>query len=154
MPLYEYRCPDCDTIYHESLPIAEVSEAEFTCPVCPDAPDLIRRFGFNYKPDMPAHFNNAAGKFVRNEKHLKDEFKYMSEAYSNRTGLPAAFEPLDSREVAGLNLDGLDSTFERTNQRNTAEIERIIDGSPKPTSKAKAIRKPTKITGGWETYSK
>lgn len=152
MPLYEYRCPDCDTIFHEQIPMAEVSNLELTCSVCPDAPYLNRIFGFNYRPDMPAHFNNAAGKYVSNAHSLKEEFKVMSEAYSHRTGLPADFQPLDAREVSGLNLDGLDSTLKQMgmNSRNTAELERTIDHSAKP----RATRRPKKITGGWETYNR
>lgn len=143
MPLYEYRCPECNTIYHEHLPVSAL-DTEFTCPA--DNTDLIRRFGFNYKADEPAGYSTALGKYVSNTRELKDEFKYMGEAYSNRTGLDSNFQPLDPREVPGVTMEGLDSTFERTRPKNTAEIERAIGHSDKP----KAVRKRTTFTGGWE----
>lgn len=145
MPLYEYRCPECDGIFAEHLPMSE-SDAEFTCPTCPDAPDLKRKFGFNYKPDEPAGYCTAVGKYVSNTRQLKDEFKRTGEAYSLRTGLDSNFQPLDRREVPGLTMEGLDSTFEATGQRNTAAIERIIDNSERP----RPTRKKRSFTGNWE----
>lgn len=131
----------------------EFSDTEFGCPDCPNTPILIRRFGFTYHSSLKEGFCQATGKFHTNERDLNDEFKRMSDAYSERTGLPANFTPLHPSEVSGLNMEGLEDTFRATGQRNTAEVERVVSKSPQSTGKQ---RKPIRrnYTGGWETPTK
>lgn len=144
MPVYEFRCPECDLLFTESIPISEVSDIELTCP---DDNTLLKRIFTSpgVIRDMPGHFNTSAGKYVPNLRTLKDEFKRMGEDYSKRTGMDSDFQVIDSQEVPGLTHEGLESTFRARNIRNTAALERRIDRSDPP----RAVRKPKQLTGGW-----
>ena len=34
MPIYEFECPDCDILFEEQLPLAQLDEVVIECPIC------------------------------------------------------------------------------------------------------------------------
>ena len=34
MPIYEFECPDCDILFEERLPLAQLDEVVVECPIC------------------------------------------------------------------------------------------------------------------------
>lgn len=34
MPIYEFECPDCDILFEEQLPLAQLDEVVVECPIC------------------------------------------------------------------------------------------------------------------------
>lgn len=64
---------------------------------------------------MPAHFNRSAGQYVSNERQLKDSFKAMSEAASERVGMEHRFVPVDpqDKDKLGVSTEGLAATYDR-----------------------------------------
>ena len=34
MPIYEFECPDCDILFEERLPLAQLDKVVVECPIC------------------------------------------------------------------------------------------------------------------------
>lgn len=124
MPLYEYRCPDCNDIFHKQCSIADSAEL----PYCPDCGVRMKqRFGFAYHADYREHFNTTTGSMITSKKQFRNELKVLSEKATLETGVYHDFVPADlsNPRDLGVTSEGLEESF-RT-RRN--------DGSHFPESK-------------------
>lgn len=131
MPIYEFKCSTCKQIYTSSQRILETP----TCRMRTNLTDtygsctlvcggiLKRVFNFNLKHSMPEHFNHSVGKHVTNESKLRDEFKRLSDAATERTGIPHNYVPVDpmDKETLGVTDEGLDATHDAMVKRGEKE---------------------------------
>lgn len=107
MPLYEFKCKGCGQIVHSTARINEES--------CDDCGGALRRvFSFSFKRPMQPHFNTAVGRDVAGERDLKNEFRRMSDAAEERTGIPHNYQPVDPRDkdTLGVTDEGLGDRFD------------------------------------------
>lgn len=104
--LYEYRCRTCNHVYELITHMPSI--------LCNCGQRAKRVFSFSARMSMPDHYNNATGQYARNERHLKDQFKEMSDIATARNGVPHNFVPIDphDKETLGITDEGLDSTYD------------------------------------------
>lgn len=74
-----------------------------------------RDFVFQFKPDTPEHFNHSVGRYVSNERELRDAIKRQSDEASERNGIEANLEFLTRADMAdptahGVTDEGLESS--------------------------------------------
>lgn len=125
MPIYEYRCPDCDNYSELSLTIDEYSGIEMVECNCGSA--MVRIFSFSVKPIMVEHMNRTTGQLVSSEKQFADQLKRQSEEASIRTGIEHNFVPVDTQDKATLGVTdaGLRETYDRRKKLGMA-IPKVI----------------------------
>ena len=73
MPIYEFECPDCDILFEEQLPLAQLDEVVVECPIC-------------YTP--------------RVKKVISAPTFLISQGRSNPSGAEVDFGELDAEEAA------------------------------------------------------
>ncbi|MGI0133620.1 MAG: hypothetical protein ACREBW_01510 [Candidatus Micrarchaeaceae archaeon] len=66
-----------------------------------------RVFSFNFRPSMPDHFNNYAGKYVRNEREYRDSLKRLSDDNTAQSGIPHSYVPLTRAEMMDPSVVGV-----------------------------------------------
>lgn len=74
-----------------------------------------RRFSFSIARSVPEHFNHSIGRYVHNEREIKDTLARQSDAASARLGIDHNFEylsPADmsDRSAHGVTDDGMEET--------------------------------------------
>lgn len=116
MPLYEYRCPTCDILFHHHCSIADSATPQY-CPDCNT--QLNKRFNFSYHADYHEHFNTTTGTVVGSKKQFREELKYLSERATLETGVFHDFVPADITRPSdlGVTSEGLEESF-RTRRDN------------------------------------
>lgn len=109
MPIYEFKCKNCGQGYQASVRTLAYPEKTCTC-----GGEIKRVFSFSIRRSMPEHFNTSTGTYVSNERALKDDFKRLSDAATERTGIPHNYVPIDpqDKETLGVTDEGLDSTYD------------------------------------------
>lgn len=126
MPIYEFKCTRCHQRYETpnrdekascgvtltGYDLSDPDDLQPYRPIC--AGTLKRVFSFSIGRSMPEHFNNSTGTYVTNKTQLADDFKRLSEAATERTGIPHNFVPVDpqDKETLGVTDEGLDSTHD------------------------------------------
>lgn len=113
MPVYEWRCPNCQTPYQSQRALGDLTPP--TCPTC-QTPVRRRYSSIAFKLPMPEHYNASVGAYVSNETQFKDHLKVQSEQATLRTGLEHNFVPHDPRESKqelGITEEGLEATYRR-----------------------------------------
>ena len=116
MPLYEYRCPTCDVLFHRQCSIDKSTELQ----ICPDCgTQLAKRFGFAYHADYREHFNTTTGTMISSKKQFREQLKVASERATLETGVYHDFVPADLSRPSdlGVTSEGLEESF-RTRRDN------------------------------------
>lgn len=108
MPEYQYKCGSCRVVF-TTLSRTEIPP----CPVCKQP--SRRDFVFQFRPDLPEHFNHSIGSYVSNERELRDAIKRKSDEASERNGIEHNLEFLTRADLMdpsahGVTDEGLDDT--------------------------------------------
>lgn len=121
MPIYEYFCQSCRT-YTDSLTRADA----ISCPECNHR--AMRRFSFSYKPDIPEHLSPTTGQVVKNSRDFKDQLKAMSDAATERTGVPHNYVPTDPTDMKanGVTEEGLRETYDAAPEHHRKVLDKYI----------------------------
>ena len=108
MPEFQYKCASCKvtftTLSRTVIP---------PCPVC--GHESTRDYVFQFRPDIPEHFNHSIGQYVTNERQLRDAIKRQSDEASERNGIETNLEFVSRADMAdstahGVTEEGLDTT--------------------------------------------
>lgn len=117
MPIYEYRCPNCG---NEQSVVSSIHDPVPTV-YCRKCITPMRR---RYRPlltkmPMDGHFNASLGRWVNNEREVKDGFKIASEEATMRTGIEHRYVPVDPRDTKALGVtqEGLEEQSRRWHDR-------------------------------------
>lgn len=64
---------------------------------------------------MQDHLSPTTGQYVRNERDFKDQLKAISDAATERTGIPHNYVPTDPRDMKanGVTEEGLKETYDK-----------------------------------------
>lgn len=118
MPLYEYKCKNCNAVY-ESF----TRGLEDVTPCADCATPIKRVFSVSLQTPLHDHFNHAVGKYVTGKRQLRDEFKRASDDATERTGIEHNFVPVDphDKETFGVTEEGLAETHNRKVQLGLKE---------------------------------
>jgi putative FmdB family regulatory protein len=130
MPLYEYRCPDCNS---RSVSETRADRLDGMCPRC--GPRTHRRvFGFNHKPGMEQHWNTTVGQPISSMTQFNDALKQASEAAAREQivytadgepvripGVESNFQPLEWGDHAAFGATG-DGIAESNSKRSKAGL--------------------------------
>lgn len=100
MPEYQYKCHNCRVTF-TTLSRTEIPP----CPVCQEP--ATREFVFQARNSMPEHFSHSAGRYVSNERELRDAFKRQSDEVSERLGIEHEMEFLTRAEMADPTAHGV-----------------------------------------------
>lgn len=108
MAEFQYKCAQCQVIF-TTLSRTDIPP----CPVCEQ--QATRDYVFQFKPDIPEHFNHSIGRYVTNERELRDAIKRQSDEASERNGIETNLEYLTRADMAdpsahGVTDEGLEST--------------------------------------------
>lgn len=128
MPVYQYKCRDCDNRVSATWDIATYEEMRKRPPICecqtklPKLPEgrmkprpMVRVFSFTVKTSMQEHHNHTTGQMVSSDKQFRDQLKRQSEEATIRTGIEHNFQPVDAndKQTFGVTNEGLDATYNR-----------------------------------------
>jgi hypothetical protein len=91
MPTYQYRCEKCRVLFHADT--RTVSE----CPI--GHPQVKRNYSFTFGLGVKEHWNGSVGKYVSNERHLRDELSRASDEHSEKTGTEHRYVMADVGEM-------------------------------------------------------
>lgn len=111
MPIYEYKCPDCDA---REVTTTRGNRLDRICRGCANPGPLRRVFGFSFPPMMHEHFNQSVGKPISSMRQYKDELKVKSEEATLRTGIEHRYVPKD------MDPASVDVTSEGIHESNLA----------------------------------
>lgn len=91
MPTYEHHCNSC------SLTFVSKNSHEDNCPL--GHRQVKRVYGFQaFHRQIGGHFNQSVGKYVNNNRELRDELKRGSEEQSESLGLEHNYVMADMRD--------------------------------------------------------
>lgn len=116
MPLYEYRCPKCDTpttitrsINNPEPPPRSVL---VDCTRCRHLSRYTRRFTFSFRPPLAEHWNRALNKPIHSMRQFREELKRVSEEQTLATGIEHNYTPVDmaDTEALGVTNEGIDES--------------------------------------------
>lgn len=105
MPLYEYKCPQCNT----RVPSTERGDRlQQICRGCGNTP-LHRVFGFTAPAMMQEHFNNTLGRNVHGMRDFTEGLKLASERATLETGIEHNYKPLEwgDHQAFGASNEGI-----------------------------------------------
>lgn len=121
MPLYEYHCDYCGH-HTDSL----LRGDSIFCSIC--GKDARRIFSFSYKPDIPEHISSTTGQPVHGTRDFKDQLKVMSDAATERTGIPHNFVPTDPTDMKanGVTEEGLKETYDAAPEHARKVLDKYI----------------------------
>lgn len=97
MPLYEYRCPQCDT---RTTSTTRADRVTRVCLSCGYSGPHQRVFSFSFKPLLHSHFNHTTGTMISDMKQMRSELSRASDAATEQTGIPHNFQPLEPGDHA------------------------------------------------------
>lgn len=109
MPIYEFKCRVCNTVYQSMRALGDTRP-----PTCPCGSSTKRVFS-------PPAINvyqafETQGVEITSDRQHRDHLKAQSEAQESRTGIPSNYVPVhpaDAKEVYGITEEGLDTTYRR-----------------------------------------
>lgn len=110
MPLYTYRCPQCDNRELVSRPI----NVEAPGPICGhcDRHSPMKR---DYRTDRPftapvwqSHFNPSTGTIVSDKKQMQSDMDRASESLYERTGIEQRNVVIDRADMKALKHQSAD----------------------------------------------
>ena len=114
MPIYAYRCnnPAC----HQPVESTHRGDQHpDPCPTCAIGV-LKRRWQVSMAPVMQAQFSEATQTVVSDMRKFRAELRQKGEEYTERTGTPVDYQPMDWAEL-GATDEGLDvANAERAKQ--------------------------------------
>lgn len=99
MPVYEYKCPECQT--RATLP-HRANRFTVDCAGCGTMREYKRVFSFSSPEMMHQHFNVTVGKPISDMAQFKSELARASEAAEARTGIPCNYQPIDMADTAAV----------------------------------------------------
>lgn len=120
MPIYEYKCPECDQHYTttkvraDRLNLNEHTWSAYlehgrTCSY--DGP-MVRVFSFSMERPLQEHWNATVNKPIRDNKQFDRELRRMADEASEYAGIEQRYERVDPEDTQSLGITsaGLEST--------------------------------------------
>ncbi len=104
MPRYEFKCPKCGSVIHDSPTITE-------CRLC--GSPVKRKFSFSIGRSFQAGYNPFVGQYVSSARQYKDIVKKGSDDASEQTGIEHDYQLVDfhDKEALGIKQENLDAQF-------------------------------------------
>jgi hypothetical protein len=115
MQIYAYRCnnPAC----HQPVESTHRGDQHpDPCPTC-HIGVLKRRWQVSMAPVMQAAFSEATQTVVSDMRKFRAELRQKSEEYTEKTGIPADFQPCDWQDL-GATGEGLDAANVEREKQN------------------------------------
>jgi len=104
MPLYEYRCRNCDLKHLAHLSIRQYEDAMFpNCPVCNK--EMRRDWNLQIAPVMQEQWAPPIGKAVSNMNQFNDALKIKSEEASARLGYDVNYVTGSAEDTKPAGID-------------------------------------------------
>lgn len=107
MPIYEYKCPKCDT---RVLSPKRDNQLTVVCKNCAEFITHQRVFSFTFRPLMHEHYNHTVHKPVSDMKQFAAELRKQSDLATERTGIEHSYVPVEHGDTAALGVtnEGID----------------------------------------------
>lgn len=111
MPLYQYKCANCDTHYSIVLPVEDrdLPVRKGICTAHCNTTTLKRVYSFSTHVFQP-RFDQSLGQEITSPRAEREAFKVLSAQATERTGYETNYQPVDlnDREALGVTERGVE----------------------------------------------
>lgn len=111
MPLYEYNCPHCGRVLHNTNNVTN-------CRLC-DSP-VKRKYSFSIGKFFEEGYNPFVGEYVKSAQHYKDLVRKGSDEASENTGIEHDYQLVDfhDHETLGVDMGDVEAQFKHHQDNN------------------------------------